>query len=38
MSDECQEMIPTAQALDEETGDQELKQTVTEIIQKVTSL
>jgi len=31
----AQKMIPTAQALVEETGDQELREIVTEIVQKV---
>jgi len=31
----AQKMIPTAQALVEETGDQELRQIVAEIVQKV---
>jgi len=33
----AQKMIPTAQALVEETGDQELRKIVAEIVQKVTA-
>jgi hypothetical protein len=35
MSDECQELIPTAQALVEETGDKELREIIASITAQV---